>query len=187
MDVDFRIIPAVPLKIMKKPPSDQPGCIEENCIKCNQPIWVSEQKRNLRKQFESKNENYLLACWECIKKLMGEEKNNELVFVNMNSLKPEEILTIEKLQSYQPNTIFLQGILTDNPDGINLSNTENKVRWIAVRGDIPDWTIYAQNPNYGELQWDIINILKQGDKITNPYNIRKLVPCDDEAFKRYRY
>lgn len=97
------------------------------------------------------------------------------------------MLTLQQLKDMKPDTIFAKGELVDDPDGINLARTGNKVRWVAVRGGIHDWAIYAQNPHYGELNYDFDWVRRHGDKVTSEANIKKLVPCDDEAFAMYRY
>lgn len=97
-----------------------------------------------------------------------------------------EFLTLEGLESIEPKTIFAKGILMDNPFDINIANTGNEVKWVAVRGDVNDWAIYAQNPHEGSLKHDFDYIKRCGDKVYGESNIRKLVLCDDAAFKRYR-
>jgi hypothetical protein len=96
------------------------------------------------------------------------------------------MLTLQQLKDMKPGT-FASGTLVDSPDQINLARTGNTVRWVAVRGGIEDWCIYAQNPHYGNLAWDEYRVKTEGDKITSEANIRKLVECDDEALKMYRY
>lgn len=98
-----------------------------------------------------------------------------------------EMLTLEKLKKMKPGTVFAKGKLIDSPEGINLANTGNIVRWIAKRGHIPDWTIYAQNPHYGELHYGFDWVEAHGDKIFTEYSIKKLIKCDDTAFEMYRF
>lgn len=76
--------------------------------------------------------------------------------------------------------IFTEGTFIDSPEGVNMAGTGKKVGWVAVRGGIHDWSIYAENP-YTGIGYP------NGDKVTGEANIKKLVPCDDEAFKMYRY
>lgn len=92
------------------------------------------------------------------------------------------ILTINKLKEI-PYGIFTTGETKDTPEGINVSNGGRRLRWVATRGGGPnDWTIYI---HYAENspEW----IKANGDKVTGEANIKKLVPCDDEAFKTYRF
>jgi len=92
------------------------------------------------------------------------------------------MLTLQKLKDMSPQTIFATGEILDNPHGINMTNSGKRLRWVAVRGDIYDWTIYchwAENP----AGW----IQQHGDKVCNKHSIRHLVDCDDEAFALYRF
>ena len=117
----------------------------------------------------------------------------------MTDESKEGVLTLAKLKAMEPDTVFAKGTFIDSPEGCNLANTGKEVRWVAVRGGIHDWAIYAQNPYYiddfgPEVMavgysgvWDWQMIADQGDKVYNESHIRKLVPCDDEAFEMYRY
>ena len=82
----------------------------------------------------------------------------------------------------KPSTIFLKGTMVDSPDGINMGNTGKQLRWLAVRGGIHDWAIYC---HLADKDWDFIRT--QGNKVGGEENIKRLVPCDDEAFKMYRH
>ena len=93
-----------------------------------------------------------------------------------------KLLTLEDLKNMDPKTIFATGEIIDSPEGINMTNSGKRLRWVAVRGDIHDWTIYCHFADKG-LDW----IRRQGDKIHSVDNIKKLCPCDDEAFKMYRF
>jgi hypothetical protein len=37
-----------PLYSSDIPPHDQPGCVPENCLNCNELMWISKKKRDLR-------------------------------------------------------------------------------------------------------------------------------------------
>ena len=91
------------------------------------------------------------------------------------------MLTIEKLKEMAEGT-FATGVATDNPEGINMANTNKDLRWVAVRGGIHDWDIYCHCANRS-VEW----IERHGDKVNRESHIRKLVECDDEAFNMYRY
>lgn len=98
-------------------------------------------------------------------------------------------LTLDILKKLPKHEIFTQGTFIDSPADINIAKTGMEVRWVAQTGEIGDWCIYCQNPFYLEHDgvWHWSRIEKQGDKIMMEKHIRKLVPCDDEAFKQYRY
>jgi hypothetical protein len=80
------------------------------------------------------------------------------------------ILTLQALKEMKPDTIFAKGV--------SLSG----FRWVAVRGGIEDWAIYV-----GTFSQTADDIKLFGDKVYDPAIIRGLVPCDDEAFRMYRY
>lgn len=91
------------------------------------------------------------------------------------------MLTLQQLKDMEPG-IFASGETTDDPEGINMTNSGRALRWVASRGGIHDWAIYIHTADHSE-QW----VKAQGDKVTSEHNIKKLVPCDDEAFGMYRY
>ena len=105
-------------------------------------------------------------------------------------------LTLKILKDL-PRGIFAQGTFIDSPEGVNIANTKKEVRWVAVRGDIHDWAVYAQNPYYVESDdpkvlavgyggvWDWEKIKREGDKIFSS-NAKKLIDADEEAMKMYR-
>jgi hypothetical protein len=92
------------------------------------------------------------------------------------------MLTLQALKDMDPGQIIATGTSNDRPDGLFMANTNRLLRWVAVRGVIHDWAIYC---HFAEK--DIMWIRKEGDKVCDASHIKKLVPCDDEAFKMYRY
>lgn len=95
----------------------------------------------------------------------------------------DQQLTIDKLKDMNPETIFAEGITSNDPAGIYMtdSNISRKLYWLAKRGAIHDWTIYIHWADKGRQF-----VIDAGDKVTDEANIKKLVPCDDEAYKMYR-
>ena len=96
----------------------------------------------------------------------------------------EKELTLQDLKNMKPAEIFAMGITENSPDGIFMTNSNlgKKLLWVAKRGDIYDWAIYIHWAENGEDY-----VISNGDKVINKSNIKKLVPCDIEAFKMYRY
>jgi len=87
------------------------------------------------------------------------------------------MLTKDELKSMEDEKIFATGT-GSYPEVI-----EQEIRWIAKRGNnYHDWTIY-----YGLMSWSILRISREGDKCFSKSVIRRLVPCDDEAFGLYRF
>lgn len=92
------------------------------------------------------------------------------------------MLTLQELKEMKPHEIIATGLTIDNYTGIYMSNSDKILRWVAVRGGIHDWAVYIHFATH-----DVDYVMRQGDKVIDKENIRRLVPCDDEAFKMYRY
>ena len=92
------------------------------------------------------------------------------------------MLTLKKLKEMKSGTIFAKGEIIDSPYGINMANTSKLLKWVAVRGGIHDWAIYCHLA-LNSYEW----IRSQGNKVHSEENIKKLVPCDEEAFNMYRH
>jgi len=96
--------------------------------------------------------------------------------------KGEETLTLQNLKDMEPREIFATGTAPDDSVGINMTNSGAELRWVAVRGGIEDWAIYVGGATNTQTM-----LRDYGDKIHDKETIKKLVPCDDEAFKMYRH
>lgn len=92
------------------------------------------------------------------------------------------MLSLQQLKDMDPSTIFATGVTTDNAAGVNMTNSGRSLRWVACRGGIHDWAIYIQDESWPESE-----VKRMGDKVHSEQNIKKLVPCDDEAFAMYRH
>lgn len=121
----------------------------------------------------------------------------------------ENILTIEKLKAMEPNTVFASGFgLIVHPwfndakkisEGGSLEEDgrHTTVKWVAIRGGIHDWAIYhsldanSEPADYLDgvhhLDASEESIARGGAKLRREEEIKKFVPCDEEAFKMYRY
>ena len=119
------------------------------------------------------------------------------------------MLTIKKLKEMKPSTIFASGIGTiehpwfNNAKPVSEGGTlepdgkSTKVKWVAIRGGIHDWAIYhSMNANIVKadyfddpihLQESERRIADYGAKLHKEEDIKRFVPCDDEAFKMYRH
>ncbi len=95
----------------------------------------------------------------------------------------KEILTKADLEKMEPGEIILWGEAPDAVGGLNMAGTGKILRWVALRGlGAPDWAIYCHFAN-ADMNW----IRRFGNKVHGDDNIRKLVPCTDEAFQLYRH
>ncbi len=95
-----------------------------------------------------------------------------------------ELLTLDKLKAMKPGEIFANGLTTNSPDGLYMTdeNLNGELRWLAKRGDgYHDWAIYSFWSTH-DLDW----IMQHGQKVSNENNIKKLVACEDAAFELYR-
>lgn len=92
------------------------------------------------------------------------------------------MLTLGDLKAMKPNTIIGSGIEENSSEGIFMTRDGGSLRWVAVRGGIWDWAIYCYWSDRS-IEW----VMAHGDKVCCKETIRKLVPCDDEAFKMYRW
>lgn len=93
-------------------------------------------------------------------------------------------LTLKQLEEMKPG-IFAQGETIDSPEGCNMANTGKTIKWVAVRGTIPDWAIYTDNPYSPQFSYE--SVADYGDKVHEEKHIKRLVPCTTEAFKMYRH
>ena len=117
------------------------------------------------------------------------------------------MLTIKQLKEMKPG-IFTWGIgLIEHPwfnnakpvsEGGTLEpdSRSTKVKWVAVRGDIHDWTIYhSMDANFitadylddpSHLGVPAESIARNGAKLCKEEDIKRFVLCNNEAFKMYR-
>ena len=121
---------------------------------------------------------------------------------NKNVSKETRMLTVEKLKTMKQDTIFATGqgrILHpwfNNAKNID-ENKETIVNWVAIRGGYWDWAIYhSMDANLEpapyfdgdtHLKATDEQIARGGAKLIKKEKIKEFVPCDDEAFKMYRY
>ena len=92
------------------------------------------------------------------------------------------MITLEKLKTFGSQEVIAEGIVIDSPEGVNMTGSGKNLRWVAVSGlTYHDWTIYCHYDIHS-----IEDVKKWGDKVHGEANIKKLVPCDAEAFEMYR-
>lgn len=92
------------------------------------------------------------------------------------------MLDMQMLKAMPNGTVFATGTAMDNPDGLHMAGTGKELRWIAISGSVyHDWAIYCHF-----IKTSFRDIKAFGNKVGDKEHIRKLVPCDDEAFRMYR-
>lgn len=91
-------------------------------------------------------------------------------------------ITIEAFKKYPFCEIFATGFAFDNENEINMTRSNLLLRWVAVKDETEDWSIYVGPAN------DSIEYIKDcGDKLTFERNIKNVIDCDDDVFKLYRF
>lgn len=88
-------------------------------------------------------------------------------------------ITLGFLQSLPGNTIFAAGLFTNTIDA-NITEERRLLQFAAVRGGIPDWTVYV-----GLTTARIEDVARSGDKISRVSALR-LVDVDDAVKALYR-
>ena len=86
------------------------------------------------------------------------------------------MLNKRMLKDMPPDTIFATGV------GIYPGLYKYGIKWIAKRGRVDDWAIY-----YLKEDCSMEYISREGDKCFTHSIIKKLVPYEESAFKRYRF
>lgn len=95
----------------------------------------------------------------------------------------EDIFTLEEFNSFPNNAPFGIGKAINSPEGIFMTsdNIGKELVWAAVKGE-GDWCIYVAWAEKG-LKYTI----REGDKVTSKENVLKLIPCNEEVLKKYRF
>jgi hypothetical protein len=93
-----------------------------------------------------------------------------------------EELTLQKLKGLPQGEVFAKGEIIDSPEGLHMARTGRMLKWVAIKGYNDDWCIYT---HFADRGWDFVESC--GDKVGGTDNILKVVPCDGEVLKRYRY
>jgi hypothetical protein len=75
MNENLAIIICPPLHKYKEAPKDQPGSELFDCPKCNQKMWLSQRKKGVLMFYAGLNKDILLACYDCITKIVKEDPN----------------------------------------------------------------------------------------------------------------
>ena len=89
------------------------------------------------------------------------------------------MLTKKMLEMLEPSTIFATGYAF-TPEGVQDVIKGTFMKWVAVRGGIWDWAVYA-----GETYHDEQNIADYGTKLYGS-EVKELILADEEAWNLYR-
>lgn len=104
-------------------------------------------------------------------------------------------ITQSMVENARDEDIIAFGVFNNSPDEVYLTSDDKartKVRWVAVRGIIPDWAIYTEwlytDEKYEEdisRHWSDTSIARMWDKLSL-YRVDKICLLDDEARNSYR-
>lgn len=79
-----RILFCAPLKDYPEKPKDYSESTIIKCPKCSQEMWFTEKKKILVDYFESFKLDYTLFCFDCLRKLVMENKDDFKDAVQIN-------------------------------------------------------------------------------------------------------
>jgi hypothetical protein len=93
-------------------------------------------------------------------------------------------MTLKEYNQIPNDSIIAKGIVPNSHEGITASRTRkgDNLIWIAKKSYYGDWAIYIHWEEKGEEY-----VLDYGDKVYSIPDIKKLLPCDDEVMKLYRF
>ena len=92
------------------------------------------------------------------------------------------MITQQVFDSIKEDEVFATGYSIDSPEGANMSNSGKVLKWLAAKGFGGDFAVYVA---FANESWDYVE--SNGDKVCNIQNLKKLLSCSDEVWKKYRY
>ena len=92
------------------------------------------------------------------------------------------MITEEVFDSIKEDEVFATGYTIDSPEGANMSNSGKVLRWLAEKGSGNDFAVYIGLSSQPDFY-----ILNNGDKVTDIHNLKKLLSCSEEVWKKYRH
>lgn len=108
--------------------------------------------------------------------------NNKLKALDINLVN--EKIDLHTFNKILPGTVFAHGLIENSPEGLYMTNTNigKQLLWVAKKGHGNDWCIYTHWDSKGFLY-----VVEQGDKVNGADNIKKLVNCEPNVLKLYRF
>lgn len=129
-----------------------------------------------------------------IEKVISDIKKEKLTVADLKKMKPETIFA--KGWGYIEHPWFNDAKPVSEGGNLEPDGRSVKVKWVAFRGGIADWKIYHSldanlerglylgSNDHLNASWN--TILLHGAGLHKREEIRKLVPCTDEALELYR-
>lgn len=81
--MNIGVIVCPPLSKFKEQPSYMSTCTLEDCPKCGNKMWLSENKKSLIKTFNSLPSELIIGCYDCMRDFF---KENPEYLVNAGML-----------------------------------------------------------------------------------------------------
>ena len=91
-------------------------------------------------------------------------------------------LTQELLDATPPFGLICTGLAMDDEDGLFLANTNKELKWVAKKGAVGDWAVYA---HFSSNSVDFV--LNAGDKVQSKRNLEVILEFSDEVYSKYRH
>ena len=88
-----------------------------------------------------------------------------------------------KMLDEMPRGVFVHGEMVDSPLGLHMMGSGRQLRWVATRGNVPDWAIYC---HWADEDPPLGMIAAEGQKVCSMEHVKRLVSCDEGALARYR-
>lgn len=90
-------------------------------------------------------------------------------------------LTKEVLDNALPDEIICDGVALDNATGLNMTGSDQQLRWVLKRmGGPKAWIIYVHFAYYGAYI-----VSKIGDTVYLKQNIQNIIDVDDDMWDLY--
>lgn len=101
------------------------------------------------------------------------------------------MLSLNDLEGMEPG-VFASGLSSlEVPNTERPGKRKEKIRWVAVRGDVADWAVYTslnfRGRKFSHWQLSPEYVAKWGGKLHDLEEIQKLVPSTPEALAAYRH
>lgn len=113
------------------------------------------------------------------------------------------MITQDFIKSLKPWEIFASWVFENSPSSVYLTDDDKakkKVRWVAVRWQVPDWAIYYEDlyqdkcivfwvPGVVSIrycEWTNENIAKVWYKLPTSF-VRDVIDVNDNALAHYRW
>lgn len=95
------------------------------------------------------------------------------------------MLTFDQFTKFKEGEVFAMGEAQNTISGIHLTfeHYGRMLKWVAKKGAVNDFAVYAKWSDTSTFD-DVTNV---GEKVTCLHTVKRLINCDDEVLKHYRF